>query len=348
MAGHSITIITGAYPPVTCGVGDYTYNLFETEHAKNNKWKLYYSSGWEYSSCMKKIRDIKQHKSIVLNLQYPTVTYKKSLLPHLLCIYFSCFTKKRFSVTMHEFSQLGIKPKFASLIFLLFSNRLIFTTEYELNSALKIFPFIKRKSSIIKICSNVASSPIQKEIILREFDLGYFGLIREKKGIEEFIRTVQDITIKQKEVKVIFIGKISPGAEDYAHLIIKKLKLLHVNIFLNLEFSTVTEYLNDCKIAYLPYPDGVSERRGSALAVLENGMILVTKKGKQTPKEIYQCCEFVEWNDNASDKIINLLNKSVSFYIKKQNANNQFLSTFYPKSWNSIAASYQQSLFEAE
>jgi glycosyltransferase involved in cell wall biosynthesis len=345
MVIHSITIITGAYPPAICGVGDYTYNLFETETAKNNKWKLYYSSSWKYFSFMKKIRDINQHKSNVINLQYPTVTYKKSLVPHLLCIYFSCFTKKTFSVTMHEFSQLGIKPKLASFIFLLFSNKLIFTTDYELNSALKIFPFIKKKCNIVKIYSNITSNSKKKRIKSREFDLGYFGLIREKKGIEEFIKTVQDIRSKQKDIKILFIGKISPGSNDFANYVFKELKSSHVQVFENLEFAAVAEYLNNCKIGYLPFPDGVSERRGSALAVLENGVILITRKGKQTPKEIYDCCVFVDENDNVADRILNLLNKSESFYLNKQNANEHFLNTFYPKSWDSIADLYLHSLF---
>jgi hypothetical protein len=39
-------------------------------------------------------------------------------------------------------------------------------------------------------------------------------------------------------------------------------------------------------LGYVPYCDGASERRGSLLALLENGIVSITTKGKHTPREL--------------------------------------------------------------
>jgi hypothetical protein len=45
----------------------------------------------------------------------------------------------------------------------------------------------------------------------------------------------------------------------------------------------VAKRLASSSIAYLPYPDGVSERRASFKAVLLNGVTVITTRGQHTP-----------------------------------------------------------------
>ena len=44
----------------------------------------------------------------------------------------------------------------------------------------------------------------------------------------------------------------------------------------SLPAAAVTEYLRACDLVIQPYPDGVSSRRGTAMAALANGVPVVT------------------------------------------------------------------------
>ena len=55
---------------------------------------------------------------------------------------------------------------------------------------------------------------------------------------------------------------------------------------IDLDFSKVSEVLAASFAAYLPFPDGVSERRGSMLAALTNGLPVLSTIGAATPPEM--------------------------------------------------------------
>ena len=78
-------IITGTYPPRKCGVGDYCQNPLSTQQAKD--WNLYTDNNWSISTFFQKIKSIRNTNSKIINIQYPTVGYGKSLLQHSSCGY---------------------------------------------------------------------------------------------------------------------------------------------------------------------------------------------------------------------------------------------------------------------
>ena len=85
-----ILIVTGSYPPETCGVGDYTYNLFNCVAARASKWMLYTSRNWKFKSICKTIREIKAFSADVIFMQSPTMGYGWSLVPHIVTAIYSC------------------------------------------------------------------------------------------------------------------------------------------------------------------------------------------------------------------------------------------------------------------
>ena len=113
----------------------------------------------------------------------------------------------------------------------------------------------------------------------------------------------------------------------------------------NKEEKIVSSLIADTKISYLPFPDGISERRGSALAILKNGGLLVTTKGKFTTKGFETCCSFASNNEIAVKTIEDLFLKNDSdFYREKQLNIKKFIETELPNSWEDVSIQYTKFL----
>jgi len=337
-----ISIITGTYPPEKCGVGDYTFNLIQTVGAKN--WKLLYYTDWTLKTLFEKIYQIKNSEGDVINIQYPCMGYGYSIVPHLLCLYFSLFSKKQFSITIHEFIRMGRKSKIASMIFLIFAQKIIFTNEFEREAAIKKLFFVKNKSTVLKIYSNIKQSSTFHEIPVRKYDIGYFGLISPLKGIEDFLLVIKQLLVENSNYQVYIMGQTQPEYESYYSSIINNAKEIGITLFLNEDQNFVTGILSDTKLCYLPYPDGVSERRGSFLAAVLNYCIILTTKGIFTTKAHQSFCSFSD-KTHAAKTIVDILNqKNTEYYKNCQNQMKLFIDKEIPKSWEQVAEQYN-SLF---
>jgi glycosyltransferase involved in cell wall biosynthesis len=339
---NKVAIITGTYPPEKCGVGDFTFNMLQTAEARD--WELFYFKNWKLSTLIDKISKTNKSKSKIINMQYPSMGYGYSIVPHLLCFYFSVFSTKKFTITFHEFSRLGKKSKAASLVFLIFSWKVIFTNEYERQTAIKQFDFIKNKSYVIKIYSNINPAKLLPEINERKYDIGYFGFISPLKGLEDFIFVSKKILLKNPDYQIFIMGQTQPEYEIYYTNIIEEAKKNNITLFLNQPENFVSLTLSNTKLCYLPYPDGISERRGSFLAVVLNLCLIHTTKGIFTTKAHKNFCTFSESKYAASD-IEKLLHETPEFYKEYQKKIKNFIANEIPKSWEDVALQYNNLFF---
>jgi glycosyltransferase involved in cell wall biosynthesis len=329
----NILIITGSYPPDFCGVGDATQKTVNTETGKT--WEVYYRRNWNIFSVFKHIKDISSSKIKYILLQYPTKSYGWSLVPHLLCIYFSWFTNKRFGVIIHEQSHLSLRAYLALLLILVSANRIIFTTQFERNYAIKRIPFMVNRSTVVKIVSNISPSKNIRPILDRSIDIAYFGFISPKKGIERFIK---DTARLSNEYEVSIVGQVQSVFTEYYENLLKLCKNTNIHIRTNLSEADVADFLNNTKVAYLPFPDGVSERRGSLLAAMANGAGIVTTIGGYTTPELMEAV--IDVSKVSLENI--LLNKEL--LVSMQNAAQLYMHTQIPQSWDEVTCSYQQFL----
>lgn len=331
-------IVTGSYPPDICGVGDYTSCFMNA--ADNDKWDLYYSKDWKLGELRNKLKEINSKNYKRIYMQYPTQGYGWSLLPQLLCLYYSWFTKIKFVVVLHELSQRTLKAKLASFV-LLFANHVVFTNDFERNYAAHWFPFFKKRYSTIRILSNIDSVKQLNKWEDRKYDIAYFGHIRPLKGLEDFFESVQQITQKKK-IKIAIIGQVLPEYETYINKLTKEYESLSIDYKFNNSTKLVSELLNNTKVVFLPFPDGISERRGSFLAAIANGALVMTYNGMFVTPYLKKICFFTSLK-NASKDLVSLLDTiSDADYKLKRDAMKEYLSKELPGSWKNIVQLYEQ------
>lgn len=338
-------LVTGTYPPEQCGVADYSYCLINSDEGKKTNWSLLYTKDLSFKGFRAALKNIAESAEKVVNIQYPSRGYEKSLFPHFLCVYLRLFTKKDVVVTIHEYTQIGWKGFLCAYLLLLFSSKLIFTNEFERNAAINKVPLVKKKSTVIKIFSNISKSEISLKTSERAFEVGCFGYIRPMKGIENFIDTIR--TIKEKynrPVNAYILGETLPDLMEYNEKIQKMASEAGVTIMEGRPDKEVADILVNTKIAYLPYPDGLSERRGSYLAFVRNLALIVSTEGPFVTNAQKENLHIVK-EDEAVEVLYNLMSMSNVALNEEQEKVKRFVKQELPESWDDIVKQYNSYLY---
>ena len=111
----------------------------------------------------------------------------------------------------------------------------------------------------------------------------YFGQIRPNKGLEQFLELANRSIASKRPFKFKIMGSV-PGAHQGYMRSLRSACSPAVDWALDLSFADVAETLAASFAAYLPFPDGASERRGSLLAALANGLPVLSTFGSATPR----------------------------------------------------------------
>jgi len=292
-----VALVTGSYPPDVCGVGDYSRGLVMAMQGLDIDVNVISGADWgvvDVGSITKRIDLVKPD---VIHIQYPTVGYGWGLAPQALSLV------RPGVVTLHEVSQSNLLRRI-SLYSFLRSKHVVFTSFFERNYALRFAPWILTRSSVIPIGNNIPVGARVKDSELAE--IVYFGLIHPKRGIEHVLTLARLIKEAGLSYQVRVIGMPDPRWTSY----FEKVRLYSVDLPVRWEIGlsdlTVAELLARSRIAYVPFPDGASERRGSLLALLANGVVTITTLGPHTPRELYGAVEFAQSPKQALQILQNL------------------------------------------
>lgn len=265
-----ILFITGSLPPEICGVGDYTAKLIEAlrKHPSLHV-NTFHKKDWALKNLWRYLREIKSTNSDLYHFQYPTEGYKYSFLPLLLVLFLK---KAKVVTTVHELSSRNLSAYIYTQVLIFFSGKVIVTNQVEERHAAK-FVF-KKKITVIPIGSNICESRYSnRPFSERSIDLANFGHIRPMKGIEDFIGVKKSLG---NEVNGAIIGQTLIRYDQYFNGLVDAVGSSEIEFILNKDEKDLADTLADVKIMYLPFSDGVSNRRGSLLAALQNGCIIVT------------------------------------------------------------------------
>ena len=228
-----VLIVSGSFPPMVCGVGDYTYNLAVNlgkinnvdiaivtdvkagENSQEGVEIFPVVDTWDIFSLRKILSIVKSWEPDLVHIQYPTLGYKNSIFPSFLPLLFSPVAPV--VETWHEpLSRKGLFRYFPNC---LAKTRLI-TVEENYHKFLPRWyaALIKRKKNVhIPIASNIPYANLGKEAITglrRKYNCGerklisFFGMINERKGVESLLEIVDF-----ERDKLIIISSIDLSTE---------------------------------------------------------------------------------------------------------------------------------------
>lgn len=323
-----MTIVTGSLPPDICGCGDYAQLLAEGFRQAGVEADLFYRRDWRLRNLWRYAKELGGGDADTVNIQYPTKGYGWSVVPQLLPL---LIRRRKVVVTLHEFSVKRWEARLTIYLFFLFADWIIFTTEPERNAACRVARWIANRSSVISIGSNIPFEDPQP----RETDVAYFGLIHPSKGLETFAATVFSLPCRE-ELRIQAIGQIPTGYENYAEKILREMKAGGIETQLDKSPGEVAAILCRTRIALLPYPDGMSRRRGTALAAMGNGALLVTLESRDQTDFFSKVCVMAPDESKLTGVVEDAL-KNPGRYEPIRAAGQNFARSI---AWSSIAAGY--------
>jgi glycosyltransferase involved in cell wall biosynthesis len=284
-------MVTGTVPPQPCGVGDYSFELAtwlrrlgldvdiytsrvdKIETASNADGILPIVARWTPDKSPKLSRSFRTRQTDVVHVQYPTLSYGAGLLPQALV-----FRRRSVVVTLHEASFSHILRRISLFPFLLWANAIVATTDFEAEYLATMYPPVRKRLCVIPIGSSIPKGASDTR---RELTVVYFGLVAEKKGLEQFVELATMCARANLPWKFSVIGKVPDCEGNYCRILQSREPTVEWR--LGLTPVEVSAQLAVAAVAYLPFPDGASERRSSLIAVLSNGVPTITTLGTATP-----------------------------------------------------------------
>ena len=284
----------------SCGVLDYGLRLAQALAAADVEVSRAQGQRDGRLSLPALVAEVRAFRPQVLHVQYPMARYGAALLP----LAAAQLPGVRRVVTLHEFSQAHPLRRMAAAAFSRV-DALILTTDQEREAYGRWYPWSRRRNLVIPIGSNIPWRPVGGS---RDGDVVcYFGQIRPRRGLEDFLQLARLAVQRAPALRFRVLGAVPAGHRAYCRrLQASCADLLQLTWELERSQTEVAAALAAADFAYLPYPDGASERRSSLLAALGNGTLVVTRCGAQMPAPLAAAVSFAEDPGAALARLLTL------------------------------------------
>lgn len=296
-----VLLITGSFPPMRCGVGDYTYNLAEAlavdpeihvgvltsisggVAGKSAGIEIFpVTKNWSLSEAVKVIKIILHWSPDIVHVQYPTQGYNNGLLPWVLPM-ISFLMGKKVVQTWHE----GYSRRNAPKLFLksIVPGGLVFVRpQYEKN----LHPHLrwalwKKKTVLIPNASAIPRVDLgepEKGVLKKKYLknqkrlIVFFGFVYPHKGVE-LLFEIADPGSDQ----IVIAGEIAEE-EVYRHEILRRASAESwsgkVIITGFLPAADVAALLAVADAVILPFRTGGGEWNTSIHGAVLNGAFVIT------------------------------------------------------------------------
>lgn len=328
----SICLVAGDNHTPHCGVKDYAIGLAKALEKIGMRAELLTPPDWSVRSFLRFCGELRQRHFDIIHLHYPSIGNRRSLCPHLLGV---ARLANRVVVTLHEHSYMPILQRASTHVFRCTADLLLFTTEAELMSY--------GRSGIMRRVIHLGSSvPAWSVDLLRQPTVLYFGQIRPKKGLEEFVELARRSTQLARPFRFRIVGSVPPRRAGF-YKYMRARAGPEVEWLMNMSAEQVSELMASSIAAYLPFPDGASYRRTSLIGALTNGLPVISTIGPMTPREMVDVLLPASSPSDALAHLERLNSSSHELHAYSSKARS-FAERF---SWTEIARQHQQAYEEA-
>jgi len=263
-------------------------------------------------------------------MQYPTDAFSAALGPH----GFAALQRLApLVVTLHEFAAANPVRRASLSVLLARSAAVVTTSAAERASLLAWYPWLNGRTYVVPIGSNFPGRDWQPEIPPL---VAYFGQIRPEKGLEEFIACQAILALRCPSAAFAIIGSRVSKFSFFYETMVEAASRQGISLVGELPPDEVSDRLCAVTIALLPFPSGVSWRRGSLLAAAACGVPIVTLRGPDTPPELIELLRPVASHTELVEQTMTYLSDGDA----RQDAHRRSLSLAAQVSWDSIADSY--------
>jgi glycosyltransferase involved in cell wall biosynthesis len=281
-----VCVISAAPTAGRCGIHDFAERLVSVlGNIDGVEATILLGQDWSPLGTWRLLGHVGAMRADVVHMQYPMIVGWRSIGPHLL----GFPLQTPLVVTIHEFSSFTKLRRASIGAFAVAAKRLIFTTHFERDNFLKSFPRSDAKISVVPIGSNIPFLPYRPR---SETSIIHFGQVKPGRGLEDFLQLARIAAHKSEPWRFKVVGAPVTWAEDFAAAMQQQSEGTNVTWCMNLDDMEVSETIRGATAAYLPYPDGVSERRGSLIATLGNGVPVVTTRGPFQTAELDEVVQF--------------------------------------------------------
>lgn len=315
-----ITLVSGCPDESSCGVYDYSGKLAEALIEAGVAAIVNNAKDWSIGGIVR--MNLALRRSSVIHIQYPSLAFENKKAPYF--AFFGLLLKSKV-VTFHEFSTKSQIGKILSMPLLMLANSIIVTSRQEAEAIKSVYKFARRKLSIIPIGSNICEAIVPGKC----FDVVYFGQIRANKGIEQYL----DILEAMPHLSAAFLGGFASDDDAECRLLVERARSVGALVKINEENKTIARFIASSRLAVLPFPDGLTERRGSALAAMINRTLVVSTRAKGGHSQFDDLAELV---DDVSE-----MPAAISSALANMNAHKNKIERAYTysrdRSWSAIA-----------
>jgi glycosyltransferase involved in cell wall biosynthesis len=315
-----VLIITGSYPPMKCGVGDYTALLAKhlsevdgiakvgvlTDTAakivnlqEDNVELLPYIKGWGFSQLRHIINRVLNWSPDIVHIQYPTMGYGRSMMPSFLPFFLRRFRIKVIQTWHEPLSQKGLVRYLPNACT---RDDLIVVEPYYKSFLPSWYSWIlsrQKRMHHIPISSNIPRSTITDTELrdLREnYDainkplITYFGFVTPQKGVDHIF----EILNPNDDFRLVLMCELN-HQDPHHRLLLETINKPEwkqkVSVAGFLDQEAVANLLKASDAVVLPFVKGVSYRNGSFLAACLQGTFVLTthfeKDGYDANEHVY-------------------------------------------------------------
>jgi len=296
-----VLIVTGSYPPMKCGIGDYCRNLTEalsldpginvgvftsisgSTIENTGRFEIFpIMTRWSFFEVLESIKFINRWKPDIVHIQHPTQGYGNGLLPWLLPI-IGFFMGKKVVQTWHE--GYGRRDALKLLLKSIVPSTLVFVRP---NYKVILHPmlrwslwgkkavFIQNASSIPRVCLSQQEKDTLKSRYLKNQKrlIVFLGFVYPHKGVELLFKIANP-----DSDHIVIAGEM--GAKGSCRQEITKRASNNpwagkVTITGFLATNDAAALLAVADAVVLPFRDGAGEWNTSIHAAVSNGALVIT------------------------------------------------------------------------